>query len=368
MAKSLATTVATPSKWPGSRGPFPSLADADDRNRRGDGRGPVRVHLTHRGSEHHVDARPGADVPVPVQGAGIVRDVLGITELEGVDENADGDHVVLGPRPGHEGDMAGMQCAHRRDQPDGATGGPGLLEQFAAFGHGLDDPHDSDHRRNDGRGGGWGRRHRGRWTAPLRPAGSPGRRPPDSRPAPGPGVHQDAGSTCPSRRASQARSTPAAARAPPRRRPRLWSEARRRRGRGLPQQPPARPGRGGRPRGWRRCRRQRGRWPDLRRPPRPPAHPTRARSGGPPARRSRRRSRPRPTGWPRRWRWGAGPADGGRPGGDAAPTPSSPREPERCRTVVPGCGATEAATPATTSSGVAMTRTSTPEAASVGSS
>ncbi len=142
-----------PVEMAGSRRPFPPFADADNRNRRGNGRGPVRVHLTHRGSEHHVDARCGAHFPVPVQGAGVVRDVLGVTELEGVDENADRDDIVLGPRPGHERDVTGMQGAHRRDQPDGAAGGPGLLEQFAAFGHGLDDPHDSDHRRDDRDGG-----------------------------------------------------------------------------------------------------------------------------------------------------------------------------------------------------------------------
>ncbi len=42
---------------------------------------------------------------------------------------------------------------------------------------------------------------------------------------------------------------------------------------------------------------------------------------------------------------------------------SSPSEPERCTTVVPSTGTTDAATSATASSGVAMTSTSTPRAA-----
>ena len=74
MANSLATTVATPSKWPGARGALPgSLTPRTDTVVDG-GVGPRRVHLGHGRDEDDVGARLGAHAPGRARGcAGSAR-------------------------------------------------------------------------------------------------------------------------------------------------------------------------------------------------------------------------------------------------------------------------------------------------------
>ena len=88
-------------------------------------------------------ARFGTRGEVPLEGARIAGDVLGIAELQRVDEDGDGDDVALFGGPGDERPVSVVQRAHRRYEADGAAGGAGCVEQVAAAGGGLDDVHDA---------------------------------------------------------------------------------------------------------------------------------------------------------------------------------------------------------------------------------
>ena len=93
------------------------------------------------GREDHVHSGLFAYPQVPFQRPGVVGDVVGVAELQRIDEDADRHHLALGPGPGHEGDVAGVQGPHGGHEPDRAAGGPGPLEQRPEFGRGLDDTH-----------------------------------------------------------------------------------------------------------------------------------------------------------------------------------------------------------------------------------
>ena len=135
MAKSLATTVATPSKWPGRARPSQPSLDPVDRHRGRQRRRPVRVHLGHRRRQHRRDAVGlGTARQVGLQGPRVVVDVVGVAELQRVDEDGDGHEVALGRRPRHQRAVArraarpwwgrARRCA-RRPGPRRGRGEPG---------------------------------------------------------------------------------------------------------------------------------------------------------------------------------------------------------------------------------------------------
>ena len=207
MAKSFATTVATPSKCPGRDAPSQRVTDAADRHRRRRRGGPRRVHLAHRRHEDDVDTGLRTDEQVALERPRVALDVLGVAELQRVHEDADRHDVALGPGPRHERAVAVVQRAHGRHQPDHPTRRTGLVEQGPAPGGGLDDVHRAGRPRpppaRPGRRGGRGRHPAGRrpgpaaWPAPPRPG---------SRRARLRAAHRGGGSASPSRPGGPGRS------------------------------------------------------------------------------------------------------------------------------------------------------------------
>ncbi len=141
MANSFETTVATPSKWPGRDRPLPAVAHPAHRHRRRRGRGPGRVHLRDGRDEHDVGAGLGAHEEVTLERPRVARHVLGVAELQRVDEDADGDQVALGAGTGDQGDVPVVQRAHGRHQPDRAPGRTRPVQRVAAAAGGLHDVH-----------------------------------------------------------------------------------------------------------------------------------------------------------------------------------------------------------------------------------
>ena len=125
-----------------ARGALPALAHA---------RPPSTVVAGGSGQVGYISATEGTktrSAPAPaqagrsvVEGARVVGDVVGVAELERVDEDAHDHHVALGPGPRHEREVAGVQRAHGGHEADGAAGGPGLVQPGSAGGAGLDDLH-----------------------------------------------------------------------------------------------------------------------------------------------------------------------------------------------------------------------------------
>ena len=122
--------MATPSKCPGREAPSqPSLTPRTD-TVVATGAGQSGYISRHRGHEDHVDPRLGAHGQILLQGAGVVGDVLGVAELQRVHEDADGHRVALGPGPGHQRDVPGVQRPHGGHQPDRMSAGPGLCKAW----------------------------------------------------------------------------------------------------------------------------------------------------------------------------------------------------------------------------------------------
>ncbi len=73
--------------------------------------------------------------------ARVVGDVVGVTELERVDEDAHRHHVALEPGPRHERHVAGVERTHGGHEADGPAGGPGPIEPAPAGCPRLDHVH-----------------------------------------------------------------------------------------------------------------------------------------------------------------------------------------------------------------------------------
>ena len=80
-----------------------------------------------RRDEDDVGPGLGADEQVALERPRVVRDVLGVAELQRVHEDADRHHVALGAGPRHERAVPVVQRAHGRHQPDHPAGGTGLV-------------------------------------------------------------------------------------------------------------------------------------------------------------------------------------------------------------------------------------------------
>ena len=154
--KSLATTVATPSKWP--RRCCPSIDEARE-GKTHPGVLSRRIHEVDPGSEHHVGPSVLGKLQVTIDIAGIAVQVAHLIELERIDEQAHEHSVVLRRGSAEQRRMTLVQVPHRGDQTDGAH------RERTAFGEGGCDFHD----------GGWGSAST-RWSncslRPDRPASS----------------------------------------------------------------------------------------------------------------------------------------------------------------------------------------------------
>ncbi len=110
---SLATTVATPSKWPGRAAPSkcrsrPATPTVVAK--------PVRIHHLDRGQPQQVAAMSGEQRRVRRLLPRIARKILVRPELQRIDEDR-GDHMIRQPsRLVDQRHMPGMQCAHRRHE------------------------------------------------------------------------------------------------------------------------------------------------------------------------------------------------------------------------------------------------------------
>ena len=116
MLNSLATTVATPRKWPGRVAPHRPrdndlLDDVDAVIRR------VHASVDFR-VKNDVGARLPAQRLVALEIARVCRQVLVRPELGGIDEEADHDDVAVRARQSGSGRVSLVQISHGRHQPD----------------------------------------------------------------------------------------------------------------------------------------------------------------------------------------------------------------------------------------------------------
>ena len=113
MLNSLATTVRTPSKWPGRAAPSQRAASAprthDDTRR-------LRIDLRTIGNKQYVDAARLRLRRITLEVARIPREILRRPKLQRIDENAHHDEVRAMPRFVHEPKVALVQIAHRRHE------------------------------------------------------------------------------------------------------------------------------------------------------------------------------------------------------------------------------------------------------------
>jgi hypothetical protein len=100
----------------------------------------VRVELLGGGCEEQVDPVLGGDRRVPRLVPWIPREVLAGAELRRVDERGGDDDVVLLPGRRDQGQMAVVEPAHGRDEPDGSPRTE-PLQRRAQLGDGGDRPH-----------------------------------------------------------------------------------------------------------------------------------------------------------------------------------------------------------------------------------
>ena len=80
------------------------------------------VHLFNGGSEDAVDALPLQEFEVGGERARVAFEVLAGAELRGVHKDRGNDGRALGACGAHEGEVAVVERAHRRDEADGAGG------------------------------------------------------------------------------------------------------------------------------------------------------------------------------------------------------------------------------------------------------
>ena len=135
-AKSLATTVDTPSKWPGRDAPSRPRS-ALHRHVDGGSRAAARTSRARRGKHHSTPASPHVGSPRAVPGVG--GQVLGIAELQRV-------HVMVtatkshSRRPADERPVPGLQGAHGRHDADAAASGPARVQGGEPVGDGSHRP------------------------------------------------------------------------------------------------------------------------------------------------------------------------------------------------------------------------------------
>ena len=80
------------------------------------------IDLLHAGRKQQIDPEPPQRLLVGPQGAGVAFEVLPGGELQGVDEDRNHQAIAALPRLAHQLQMAIMQVAHGRHQPDILTG------------------------------------------------------------------------------------------------------------------------------------------------------------------------------------------------------------------------------------------------------
>ena len=115
MLKSLQQTVATARKCPGRNSPSSDRAQLGDLD---PGLEALGVHLLDRGREQEVDACVGEEAGVARLVARVAGEVCGLAELSRVHEQAGDDEIALITRGAQEREMAPVERAHGRNEPD----------------------------------------------------------------------------------------------------------------------------------------------------------------------------------------------------------------------------------------------------------
>ena len=100
-----------------------------------------RIELVRGRREQEIDALGLGDPRVRGLVARVAGEVIGRVELRWVDEEADDDDVGLLPGRAHQGDVPGVEGAHRRHQADALAARPRLAKRLAHLGDGAHDPH-----------------------------------------------------------------------------------------------------------------------------------------------------------------------------------------------------------------------------------
>ena len=134
MANSLATTVATPSKCPGRAAPSQDSLTPRTVTVAEGGSGHVGYISETLGTKTTSTPAALARIEVALERPRVVRDVVGVTELQRVHEDAHRDAVALATRPCHERAMPFVQRAHGRDQADAGAASAGRIELGATGG------------------------------------------------------------------------------------------------------------------------------------------------------------------------------------------------------------------------------------------
>ncbi len=139
MHSSLVTTVLTPRKCSAPRDS--ALQAVGHAEHLDGGREPGGVDLLDRRGEEHIDAGLGGEAGVVLLPSRIFFQVCAFGELRRVDEQRDDDQIALLAGPLDERQMAGVQRAHRRHQPDHTPVATVRSERCAQLIYGAQRPH-----------------------------------------------------------------------------------------------------------------------------------------------------------------------------------------------------------------------------------
>ena len=164
MSRSLVTTRATPSKWPGREAP--SNVSGERPAHVNAGGEAARVHLAGLRREDDRDARLLQEAQVAGLVARILVEVLPLPELRGVHEDGAGDGGAARLRGVHEAQVALVKSAHRGREAE-------RPRQAAQRGPRLGDGARDDHDRPPAQ---WPGRQAHPTAGPAAPAGFPGSR------------------------------------------------------------------------------------------------------------------------------------------------------------------------------------------------
>ena len=98
-----------------------------------------RVHLLVRRSKDDLRSAVGQQLEIGVQRAGILREILGRSELRRIDVDRDDRAVAFGLGRAHQAQVPFVQRPHRRHESDSLAGTPQLGERLSQFGNSRDE-------------------------------------------------------------------------------------------------------------------------------------------------------------------------------------------------------------------------------------
>ena len=101
----------------------------------------LRVHVRDAGRERDADLEWSEQAEIFFQVSRIARQVFAGTELRGVNEDGDDNHVARALGPAHQAQVPVVQRAHGWDQRERLALGVSLTREAFHFANGGDEPH-----------------------------------------------------------------------------------------------------------------------------------------------------------------------------------------------------------------------------------